>query len=62
MFIIFRVFRKQTAEKTKDSGFCQLPEGSGQKADQIRRSDAVFSEGIPGEISCQPVEKNRTAR
>ena len=62
MFIIFGVFRKQTAEKTKVSGYCQLPEGTGQKADQIGRSDAVFSEGIPGEISSQTVEKDRTAR
>ena len=58
----FGVFRKQTAEKAKVSGYCQLPEGTGQKADQIGRSDAIFSESIPGEISCQPVEKNRTAR
>ena len=62
MFIIFGVFRKQTAEKTKESGMCQLPEGTGQKADQIGGSNAVFSEGIPGEISCQPMEKDRTAR
>ena len=62
MFIVFRAFQKQTAEKTKESGMCQLPEGTGQKADQIGRSDAVFSEGIPGDISCQPVEKDRTAR
>ena len=62
MFIIFGVFRKQTAEKAKVSGYCQLQEGTGQKADQIGRSDTVFSEGIPGEISCQTVEKDRTAR
>ena len=47
---------------SEESGSCQLPEGSGEKADQIGWSDTVFSEGILGKISCQSVEKDRTAR
>ena len=62
VFTLLRVSQKQTVEKSGESGFCQLPEGTGQKADQIGRSNAVFSGGMPGEISCQTVEKDRAAR